>query len=99
MAPRSERELAGNEALALLSNRTFGVPTKLNVRTLGILLAQLVGWAWFLIAGVGGLVLLIHQGPWPITNGWFAMFSGISACPLTGWLLKKRGAAVSGYVQ
>ena len=69
------------------------------MRTLGILLVQLAGWAWFLIAGVGGLMLLIHQGPWPITNGWFAMFSGISACPLTGRLLRKRGAAVPGYVQ
>ena len=47
------------------------------------------GWAWALLAGVGGFVLLIHEGPWPITNGWFAMFSGIAACPLTGWLLKR----------
>ncbi len=72
---------------------------KLNMRTLGVLLAQSVGWAWFLIAGVGGFMLLVHQGSWPITNGWFAMLSGISACPLTGWLLKKRGVPVPGYVQ
>ena len=69
------------------------------MRTLGVLLVQLAGWAWFLIAGVGGFILLVHQGPWPVTNGWFAMFSGISACPLTGRLLKKRGVAVPGYVQ
>lgn len=53
------------------------------------LFAQLVGWAWALLAGVGGLVLLIHEGPLPITNGWFAMFSGVAACPATGWLLRK----------
>ncbi|HEY3645946.1 MAG TPA: hypothetical protein VGM16_11465 [Gammaproteobacteria bacterium] len=34
-------------------------------------------------------MLLIHEGPWPLTNGWFAMFSGIAACPLSGWLLKR----------
>src|ERR1043165_1498682 len=72
---------------------------KLSMRTLGTLLAQLLGWVWFLIAGVGGLMLLCHEGPWPITNGWFAMFSGFAACPLTGWLLKKRGIRVPGYVQ
>lgn len=63
------------------------------MRKLGILLAQIAGWAWFLIAGVGGLMLLIHEGPWPVTNGWFAMFSGIAACPLTGRLLRKPGWA------
>ena len=52
-------------------------------------IARLVGWAWALLAGVGGFVLLIHEGPWPITNGWFAMFSGVAACPLSGWLLKR----------
>lgn len=57
-------------------------------------IAWLVAWAWALIAGVGGLMLLIHQGPWPITNGWFAMFSGIAACPLTARVVK-----VPRYVQ
>lgn len=59
------------------------------IRGAAKLIALLVGWAWGLLAGVGGFVLLIHEGPWPITNGWFAMFSGIAACPLSGWLLKK----------
>src|SRR4029077_21176863 len=36
-------------------------------------------------------VLLIQKGPWPPTNGWFALCSGVSACPLTAWLLKKYG--------
>jgi len=39
----------------------------------------------------GGLGLLITRGPLPLTNGWFALFSGISACPPTAWLLKKYG--------
>jgi hypothetical protein len=51
--------------------------------------AWVVAWVWALVAGVGGLALLIHQGPLPITNGWFAMFSGAAACPLAGSLLHK----------
>ena len=54
-----------------------------------VAIAWCIGWAWALLAGVGGLVLLIHQGPLPITNGWFAFLSGIAACPLTAWLLKR----------
>ncbi|HEY2324460.1 MAG TPA: hypothetical protein VGJ82_16490 [Thermoanaerobaculia bacterium] len=63
-------------------------------------IAWLVAWGWALIAGVGGLVLLIHEGPLPITNGWFAMFSGIAACPLTATLLKRYAhVVVPDYVQ
>ena len=51
--------------------------------------AWAVAWIWALVAGVDGLALLIHQGPLPITNGWFALFSGAAACPLTALLLKK----------
>jgi hypothetical protein len=62
--------------------------------------AWLVAWTWALIAGVGGFVLLVHQGPLPITNGWFAMFSGIAACPLTATLLKRYAdVVVPDYVQ
>jgi hypothetical protein len=71
-----------------------------NIRTIGLVIAQIVGWAWALVAGVGGLVLLIHEGPLPITNGWFAMFSGLAACPFTAWLLKKyAGVTVPVTVQ
>ena len=49
----------------------------------------LVGWFWTILAGGGGVGLIITRGPLPLTNGWFALFSGISACPLTAWLLKK----------
>ena len=58
------------------------------------------GWAYAAVAGGGGLWLLVTKGPWPLTNGWFALLSGISACPLTAWLLKVyAGIAVSGRVQ
>jgi hypothetical protein len=68
-------------------------------KTLSVI-AWLVAWTWALIAGVGGLVLLIHEGPLPITNGWFAMFSGIAACPLTATLLKRYARLlVPDYVQ
>lgn len=59
------------------------------MRMIGMIIALMVAWAWALLAGVGGFVLLIHEGPWPITNGWFAMFSGLAACPLSGRLLKR----------
>jgi len=63
-------------------------------------IAWLVAWGWALIAGVGGFLLLVHQGPLPITNGWFAMFSGIAACPLTTKLLKRYArVVVPGYIQ
>jgi hypothetical protein len=59
-----------------------------------------LAWAWFFLAGVGGFVLLLHRGPWPITNGWFAMFSGIAACPLTASLLRRYGGVrISGSAQ
>jgi hypothetical protein len=71
-----------------------------SLRNIALIFVLIAAWAWAFVAGVGGLMLLIHQGPWPITNGWFAMFSGIAACPLTGKLLKKyRGITVPGWVQ
>lgn len=57
------------------------------VRALGWIAA----WAWTIVAGIGGLGLVITLGPWPLTNGWFALFSGLSACPLTASLLKRYG--------
>lgn len=52
-------------------------------------LALIASWIWTIIAGGGGLPRLFEKGPLPLTNGWFALMSGISACPLTSWLLKK----------
>ncbi len=53
---------------------------------------SIAAWGWTLLAGIGGLGLIITMGPWQPTNGWFALFSGLSACPLTAWLLKKCAA-------
>ena len=59
-----------------------------------------MAWSWTIIAGGGGLGLIITRGPWPLTNGWFALFSGISACPLTARVLKKYyGISLSGWVR
>jgi hypothetical protein len=59
-----------------------------------------VAWVWTLLAGGGGLVLLLTRGPWPLTNGWFALLSGIAACPVTGSLLRKyAGVKVPGRMQ
>src|SRR5438128_11503847 len=65
---------------------------------------QVFGWlaacGWTIAAVIGGLGLIITQGPLPLTNGWFALFSGISACPLTAWLLKRKaGITLSGWVR
>ena len=71
-----------------------------KTKMVGLLLARLAAWAWALLAGVGGLMLLIHEGPLPVTNGWFAMFSGIAGCPLTATLLEEHaGLSVAGWVQ
>ena len=51
----------------------------------------LAGWAWCVLAGGGGLWLLCTRGPWPLTNGWYALCSGLSASPLTGALLRRVG--------
>ncbi|HEY2091524.1 MAG TPA: hypothetical protein VGJ81_06530 [Thermoanaerobaculia bacterium] len=64
-----------------------------KTKTIGVVLVWLAGWTWALVAGIGGLALLIHEGPLPVTNGWFAMFSGIAACPLTATLLQKQPAS------
>lgn len=58
------------------------------------------GSVWGIIAGGGGLWLLFTKGPWPLTNGWFALASGISGCPFTAWALKRfTGITVSGWTQ
>jgi len=41
-----------------------------------------------------------RRGRLPLTNGWFALLSGLAACPLTPWLLKKyAGIPLSGRVR
>jgi hypothetical protein len=60
-----------------------------HVKSVLFAAAWVTAWTWGLLAGVGGLALLVHEGPLPITNGWFAMLSGVAACPLTASLLKR----------
>src|SRR6185312_11896250 len=74
------------------------VGTRLNSVLLAA--ALIVAWGWALLAGIGGLILLLHEGPLPITNGWFAMLSGVAACPLTGSLLRRYvGVTVPNWIQ
>ena len=86
--------------LIIACSSAFAHRMNMYVRTVTIVAAWIGGWAWFFVAGIGGLALLVHQGALPITNGWFAMFSGIAACPLLAWLLKRySGVGVSAHVQ
>jgi hypothetical protein len=71
-----------------------------SVRKLARVFGWLAAWVWAIVAAIGGLGLIITQGPWPLTNGWFALFSGISACPLTAWLLRRyAGIRLSGWTR
>jgi hypothetical protein len=46
------------------------------------------------------MMLLIEKGPWPLTNGWFALFSGVAGCPFTAVLAKRIfGFRLSGWIQ
>jgi len=68
--------------------------------TIATALGWIAAWAWTIAAAGGGLWLLWTKGPWPLTNGWFALLSGLSACPATAWFLQKfTGVTVSGYVR
>jgi len=50
--------------------------------------------------GRGGLWLLLTRGPWPLTNGWFALLSGVAVCPLTVTIFEKyAGVTLSGRVR
>ena len=64
------------------------------------ILGSMVAWTWTIVAGIGGIGLIITCGPLRLTNGWFALLSAIAACPLTAWLLKKyRGITMSGWTR
>ncbi len=59
-----------------------------------------VAWVWAVVAGGGGFLLLLARGPLPLTNGWFALFSGVAACPLTATLSQKcLGVKLPGRVR
>jgi hypothetical protein len=45
-------------------------------------------------------VLLFEKGPLPLTNGWFALASGISACPVLPWAVRRLfGVRLTGLGQ
>ena len=68
--------------------------------TFGAAIGGIAAWVWTIVAAGGGLWLLWTKGPWPLTNGWFALLSGVAACPVTGWFFKKYvGVTVSGHVR
>jgi TctA family transporter len=62
------------------------------------LTGEILAWIWFVLAGIGGFLLLLQRGPWPLTNGWYALFSGLSACPLVALALRKTtGIRIRGW--
>jgi hypothetical protein len=64
-----------------------------NPRRVARALGLIAIWAWAIVAGGGGFLLLLEKGPLPLTNGWFAMFSGVAVCPLTAVLVRKLTGA------
>jgi hypothetical protein len=57
----------------------------------------MAAWAWTILACGGGAMLLVEKGPWPLTNGWFALCSGAAACPLTAIAVNRfLGLSLSG---
>ncbi|HEY3812145.1 MAG TPA: hypothetical protein VGL66_02885 [Caulobacteraceae bacterium] len=53
-----------------------------------------------MLCTIGGIGLLIQRGPWPLTNGWFALFSGLAALPATAWVIRRlTGKRISGWAQ
>jgi len=86
--------MRGGDEANLPSKRTF------NSQKLVAALGWLLAWVWALVAGGGGLWLLLTKGPLPLTNGWFALFSGVAACPLAATLFQKYlGITLSGPVR
>ena len=59
------------------------------IQQLPQILGWVVAWGWALVTIIGGLGLIITLGPCPPTNGWFALFSGLAACPMTAWGLRR----------
>jgi hypothetical protein len=68
--------------------------------TRGELLGSVAAWGWTILAGGGGFLMLLEKGPWPLTNGWFALLSGIVACPLASRISERyAGMPISGRVR
>ncbi len=63
-------------------------------------LGTVAAWVWTVMAAGGGAMLLVERGPWPLTNGWFALLSGTAACPFTAWCAQRAfGIRLSGRVR
>ena len=61
---------------------------------------SIAAWTWAIVSGGGGLLLIVEKGPLPLTNGWFALLSGIAVCPITAWFFKKYfGIVLSGRIR
>jgi hypothetical protein len=73
--------LRRDKRLVITARRPAPMLAKPLVALLRVL-AIVAAWFWTLLGGVGGFLLLLRLGPLPLTNGWFAMFSGVLACPL-----------------
>jgi hypothetical protein len=77
---------AGTETTTTTGRRTYAA-----LRVVAVVAA----WCWTVLAGGGGFVLLLVRGPLPLTNGWFALFSGLAACLLLPGLIRRlSGRAV-----
>jgi hypothetical protein len=72
----------------MLSKPANGKQKIITPTTACTALSWIAAWAWTIVAGGRGLLLLWMKGPWPLTNRWFALLSDVSACPATGWFLK-----------
>lgn len=69
-------------------------------RAIFVAVGWIAAWAWTLVAGGGGLWLLLTKGPWPLTNGWFALASGVAVCPLLASFVKVNFARpLSGWMR
>jgi hypothetical protein len=53
------------------------------------IIGWLTAWGWAIFGCGAGLYLMFTRGPLPLTNGWFILFSGVAACPLTATLWQK----------
>ena len=83
-----------SQANPISGGRSRGNPLHLPTAMLCLVLVL------YLVSFILPLALLIHQGPLPITNGWFAMFPGIAACPLTASLVRRFvGVRISARAQ
>jgi hypothetical protein len=80
--------------------KSTAMTTPVRWAKVGATFGWVAAWAWAIVAGGGGFGLLLIRGPWPLTNGWFALLSGVAACPLTAWLSQRLvGMKLSGRVR